>query len=127
MTIVLAKPSKHAGHGHARECLRWPRCEGIRWQPMPLPGRRKQIPQRVLPPVPPVKRWRRPMWPAMLSVLRGMGSKPPKRQVCRANESGNTGACPNICGILSFSFQKNGQLLREYCDIQPTDGTGTKP
>jgi len=81
--------------------------------------KRKRIAQRVLPLVPLVKQWRLHMCPAMLSVLHGMVSKPPKLQVCLANVSGNIGAFQNICGFLSCNFQKNGQLLREYCNIQP--------
>ena len=34
------------------------------------------------------------------------------------------GACQYICGSLAFRYQQNGQLLREYCDIQPSDKVG---
>jgi hypothetical protein len=51
-----------------------------------------------------------------------MGSKPPKLPklpVRLANVSGNSGAFPNTCGLLSSNFLKHGQRWREYCAIQP--------
>lgn len=112
-------PSRPVVHGHGRAFLRWRPYGEIRLQLTRLPEQRKKTARPVLPLVPPVTRLRPHTFPATRLARPGMAPKPPMPLECLVNASGNISDFPDMYGLLSCNFQKNGPPWRAYCDILP--------